>query len=348
MPRTARPLSILCLGLLLSYAALHAEEQSPPAEPPAEEAPAEPQATQRSPLPERSQDEAAGLERQLSHKEQQRLKAGDDDFLALWQPANTGTPKGVVILLPGDSESADSPQAIGPLRRKLPDAGWHTLSLTLPDPLDDLPPPRPVGQPAEPTESVEAGEATSKEEAEAPVPEAPTNPAEAGGMQAPEAATAPAKTTPTETPEARRQAHMEKVLARIQSGVDFALEQNASEIVLLGHGTGAYWAAQYLAERKPERIQNLLMVAARVPSGFAPELEDLVPALKLATGDFYYKDQPADRNAAAQRMQAGKRQQHPAYIQIAMKALPGNSAAEQEQLYRRIKGWLMLHVRAKG
>jgi hypothetical protein len=30
-----------------------------------------------------------------------------------------------------------------------------------------------------------------------------------------------------------------------------------------------------------------------------------------------------------------------------MKALPGNREAEQEQLYRRIKGWLSLKVEAK-
>ncbi|MGH8352708.1 MAG: DUF3530 family protein, partial [Pseudomonas sp.] len=125
-------------------------------------------------------------------------------------------------------------------------------------------------------------------------------------------------------------------------------QQQAPSIVLLGHGSGAYWAARYLAERKPAPIQNLLLVAAAVPAGLTPTLEELVPSLKLATGDFYYKDQAADRNAALKRQQAGKRQQHPAYIQVAMKALPGNPAAEQEQLYRRIRGWLGLHLRAEA
>jgi hypothetical protein len=46
-------------------------------------------------------------------------------------------------------------------------------------------------------------------------------------------------------------------------------------------------------------------------------------------------------------MQASKRQKHPSYIQIAMKALPGNRETEQEQLYRRIKGWLTLNIQAK-
>ena len=37
----------------------------------------------------------------------------------------------------------------------------------------------------------------------------------------------------------------------------------------------------------------------------------MVPKLKLATGDFYYRDARADRGAARLCMQAGKRQETP-------------------------------------
>ncbi len=160
-----------------------------------------------------------------------------------------------------------------------------------------------------------------------------------------------ADSTPTAsaTPslEERQKAHAERVLARIEASIGFAEQQQAKTIVLLGHGSGAYWAARYLAERKQAKVSNLLLVAAELPAGFTPPLDELIPQLQLATGDFYYKDQVADRQAALKRSQASKRQKHPAYIQVAMKALPGNREAEQEQLYRRIKGWLTLKVQAK-
>jgi len=38
----------------------------------------------------------------------------------------------------------------------------------------------------------------------------------------------------------------------------------------------------------------------------------------------------------------------PTYIQVSMKALPGNPDVQQEQLYRRLRGWLQLHIRATG
>jgi len=79
---------------------------------------------ERQPLPERSREEASALERQIPREEQQQLQAGSDSFLALWKPANSAEAEGVVIIVPGAGENADWPQAIAPLRRKLPDAGW--------------------------------------------------------------------------------------------------------------------------------------------------------------------------------------------------------------------------------
>lgn len=357
--------ALLCLTLLLPLALpVQGEDSATPptdaaaatpaaAAPSAAEAPATPEpATGETPaappaLEERSQVEAKALERQLPTGEQQQLQAGADTFLALWQPANVGEPSGVVILLPGDGESADAPRAIGPLRHKLPDAGWHSLSLTLPDAKDaPLPvlPPLATHEPeasaadasAPASEGTPTGEAATAAETEAPS-DPSTSPAEANAVPA---------AAPLQTPEEQSKAHAERVVARIEAGIAFAEQQQATTLVLLGHGSGAYWAARYLAERKPAQVKNLLLVAAEVPAGFSPALDELVPSLQLATGDFYYKDQAADRTAATIRLQASKRQKHPAYIQVAMKALPGNPAIEQEQLYRRIRGWLSLQFKA--
>ncbi|WEL41118.1 DUF3530 family protein [Pseudomonas sp. CBSPBW29] len=134
MPLSHRSaLPALCLSLLFTSAFCVEAADTP--------APAPEKPVVRQPLPERSQEEANALERQIPQQEQQQLQAGSDSFLALWKPANTGEPEGVVIIVPGNGESADWPQAIGPLRKKLPDAAWGTLSLSLPDlTLDTLPP----------------------------------------------------------------------------------------------------------------------------------------------------------------------------------------------------------------
>lgn len=314
----SRLTSSLSVCLLLCLCAHAWAEEAPASDTGSAEQTAE---VERAPVAGRSEIGASALEQQLDKREQQQLQAGDQTFLALWLPANVGEPSGAVILLPGDDETADWPQSVGPIRRKLPDAGWHTLSLTLPGPPNSVPTTR-----SEP-ETEPAPDETAAETSQAP--------AEA------------TETTASDTQiDEQRQAQAEQIFARVDAAIAFAQQQQAKTIVLLGHGSGAYWAARYLSERKPAQVKNLLLVAAKLPEGYTAALDELIPQLQLATGDFYYKDQAADRQAALKRSQASKRQKHPAYIQIAMKALPGNPEVQQEQLNRRIRGWLSMKVQA--
>lgn len=327
MPRVLRPLLVaLSLSLLPASWPLHAEEPGTTAGTEPAPAGADPQ---RPPPAERSADVAAALAAQLPAQEQQRLQAPDESFLALWLPANVAQPHGVVILLGGDGESPDWPASLGPLRRKLPDAGWHSLALGLPDPLDSQPQTR---RPAQPDNAAEAAAANEEAAAPSPSPVAALTEEMA------------ASDAPPEDPVAR---HARRIQQRIAAALQLARQQQAPRIVLLGHGSGAYWSARYLSEEQPADVQNLLLVAVAPPADASPTLDELLPRLKLATGDFYYSDRTAERRAAASRAQASKRQAHPAYFQVALQALPGNPELQHEQLYRRLRGWLSLHLQAQ-
>ncbi|MFY0730530.1 alpha/beta hydrolase family protein [Pseudomonas sp. NFX15] len=314
-------LPALCLSLILPCAfSVEAADPAPaPAEKTAEEKPLERQA-----LPERSQEEAAALERTLPAQDQQQLQAGSDTFLALWKPANTAEPKGAVIIIPGAGESVDWPQAVGPLRRKLPDAEWGSLSITLPDLQSDAIAPRVVQAPSAP----KASETGSKDATTA----APIE--QVAGGEAEVADKVIAQST-----EEQSKADAERIFARIDAAIAFAEQQSARSIVVLGHGTGAYWAARYLSEKQTSQVEKLVMIAAQTPVTAKPGLAELTPTLKLPTADLYYSDKPLDRNAAQARAQASKRLRSAAFTQVALKALPDNKA-EQEQLYRRVRGWL--------
>ena len=310
----------LCLSLILPCAfSVNAADPAPAAEKPAEEKPVE-----RQPLLERSQEEAAALERQVPAQEQQQLQAGSDTFLALWKPANTADPKGAVIIIPGAGETADWPQAIGPLRQKLPDAQWSSLSITLPDLQSDAIAPRVVETPVAP----KAAESGSKDSTTAQPIE------QAAGGEADVADQVVAETT-----EEHSKADAERIFARIDAAIAYAEQQSVSSIVVLGHGTGAYWAARYLSEKQTAQVEKFIMIDAQAPTKAKPQLVELTPALKLPTADIFYMDKPLDRHAALQRMQASKRLKTSAFSQVALKALPDNKA-EQEQLFRRVRGWL--------
>ncbi|CAI8811278.1 MULTISPECIES: alpha/beta hydrolase family protein [Pseudomonas] len=312
----------LCLSLILPCAfSVEAADPAPAstAEQPAAEKPAE-----RQPLLERSQEEAAALERKVPAQEQQQLQAGADTFLALWKPANTAEPKGAVIIVPGAGETADWPQVIGPLRNKLPDVEWSSLSITLPDLQSDVIAPRVIA----PATAPKAAESGSKDSTTAQPIE------QAAGGEADVADQVVAETT-----EEQSKADAERIFARIDAAIAYAEQQSARRVVVLGHGTGAYWAARFLSERQTAQVERLLMVDAQTPSKAKPQLAELTPTLKLPTADIFYMDKALDRNAALERMQASKRLKTSAFSQVALKALP-DKKAEQEQLFRRVRGWL--------
>ena len=81
------------------------------------------------------------------------------------------------------------------------------------------------------------------------------------------------------------------------------------------------------------------MVAAQTPIAAKPGLAEVTPTLKLATADIFYVDKPLDRNAALERLQGSKRLKGSTFSQVSLKALP-NASAQQEQLFRRVRGWL--------
>lgn len=335
MPRLLDPFRLLALLSLITMAtSSNAETGSSTAD--AGGAPAS-ASLQRAPLRSRSDIMTSDLLRQLPDKEFISLKAGTDDFAALWRPANVGEPRGVIILLPGEGESADWPRGIGPLRRGLPDHGWHTLSLSLPDwPGPALPAVANTSEgAAEPP--VEDPAAETEQFAENPVPsEAGYLPEETAAIPS-ELVSDDTKTEETVAPAAP---HADQITERIEAALAFARSKQPAAIVFLGQGTGGYWAARYLQQRAPGDVRQLVVVRPRQPEGQDEPLEQLIPALKLATGDFYYKHGRGDLAAARERLNASRRMQHPAYRQVGLPKPTGGSQADQEQLLRRIRGWL--------
>ena len=313
-------LPALCLSLILPFALPVLAADTKPQ--------VEPEPAVRAPLPERSQEDAAALERQLPQHEQQQLQAPNDSFLALWKPANSSAPEGAVIIIPGAGETADWPLTVSPLRNKLPDANWASLSLSLPDMQSEASQPR-EAEPEKPPAAI----ATDSSSKAATTTAKPIEQAASDGTEStePEAA---------QTGQDLDKADAERIFARIDAAIAFAQHQNMRTIVLLGHGSGAYWASRYISTKHPAQIQKLIMVSARKPVLAELDLSQLTPALNVALLDIFYKDQPQAREAALQRLQASKRANGSNFKQVGLLATPGNRDGEQEQLFRRVRGWL--------
>lgn len=75
---------------------------------------------------------ATALREKIKDGEALTLKVKDKEVLALFKPQTRGQALGGVLLLHDLNGHPDWPGVIHTLRRQLPDAGWHTLSLQLP------------------------------------------------------------------------------------------------------------------------------------------------------------------------------------------------------------------------
>ena len=330
--------------------ASNAADQTPNAalEPIAPVAPIE-----RSPILGRNVLAAQAIQLSADAKQLVDLTTAVEHFSALFLPANVAEPRGMVILLPGAEESFDWPVAIGTLRRKLPDAGWHTLSLNLPElPIDTLSPhkvtadsvaeqipvlpPEPVSTAEEDTElepeaavetEAEAEEVTNEELAPAaPLEEAEAEPEPEPELLAPAAIVIPA--------------YPERIDNFIDAAIAYAQTLGASEVVLLGHHEGAHWVLNYQQQNGSAMPLRRALISPRSSRLLATSYIDLIAASQQPIADFYYKNDPIAQHAAQQRLAASRRAAHQDYRQISLTTGTAVQALEQEYLLRRVKGWL--------
>lgn len=121
---------LTCCSLWLGHANSTLAENAPAAR--------ETPTSERAQLASRSSQQEAALRRTLDTEQIRQLEAGDDRFLGLFLPAARPSPRGGILLVADRGEHADAPRLIAASRRQLSDAGWHTLSIALPDSLGDL------------------------------------------------------------------------------------------------------------------------------------------------------------------------------------------------------------------
>ena len=297
-----------------------------------------------------SRNIAAAQAIQLGTEAQQliTLTTPREHFSALFLAANQTEPRGMLILLPGIGESFDWPTAIGPLRTKLPDAGWHTLSINLPampaaeitlkpviaSPVAEqiiIEPPVAPAPPAE-EDSTDSETEPAIEEPEDPEPTIEDIPSEPDNDEsAPEPAPPIAEELPPLT-------YPERINSFIEAAIGYAQQQQASEIILLGQHESAYWALSYATEQTSATPVRVVLISPRTHIQGLSSYESLISANVSPIADFYYKGDRVTEIAAKQRLQASKRAGLEHYHQVGLTAV--HPSLEQEQLFRRVKGWL--------
>lgn len=282
------------------------------------------------------------------------LSTAREHFSALFLPANHAEPRGMLILLPGVGETFDWPIAIGPLRSKLPDAGWHTLSLNLPPPPSAEPATLPIIaapvaeqiiiEPPAPAVPAKADIGSDEDTPETDTTEADpetepdeVEPAEENTSDISDDES-PAELEPTVIAALPPLTYPERISSFIEAAIEYAQQAQAREIILLGHHEGAYWALNYVMTQPTTSPVRVVLIAPRDNQFEHSTYESLIKANTPTLADFYYKGDRVTEAAAKQRLQASKRAGLTHYHQVGLTA--AHPSLAQEQLFRRVKGWL--------
>lgn len=340
---------LLCAGLYCA-SSLAADQADNPTTEPAPTVSNSP-SIQRGAILGRNVQAAQAIQLSADAKQLIDLTTPVEHFSALFLPANVAQPRGMVILLPGADESFDWPVVIGPLRRKLPDAGWHTLSLNLPElPLPSLTDNKVLADitaeqiPVLPAEPIDAPENIEPEDDELIEPEAePEDEDHAEELAATEQAL---DEDDDITPEPIQPAvivipeYPQRISNFLDAAIDYAQTLAVEEVVLIGHHEGAHWVLNYQNQHVARLPIRSALISPRNSELLGTSYEALIEASNQPIADFYYKHNVIAHTAAQQRLAASRRANHKDYKQISLTTATGVRTLEQESLFRRVKGWL--------
>lgn len=133
----------------------------------------------------------------------------------------------------------------------------------------------------------------------------------------------------------------QQTLDRIAAGLQQLNRQGLFNIVLLGYGDGAYWAARYMAERlRPQDDIGYALVMVETTPDRA-DLPELLGRLTVPVLDLYFNPGPWARANARERKAEAARNKLQRYTQILDP--PGGSfysEAYPSRSTRRLWGWL--------
>lgn len=281
----------------------------------------------------------------------------DKSTLALWRKQTSGTPYGAILLLHDDGQHPDWPFTLRPVRTNLTQFGWSTLSISLPDTVSNEIPPRPDPTPT-PAQTNEEKEETDSSAVDAEETAKLMEQDSEVDKQA-ESAT-PVSQTPTNVKqEPKVKKDFEKLAQQhIEWGMRYLNEQGQFNIIVVAYGTAAYRAAKFINQeegsgvnlkvkgKKQRAVRALALVSAR--NTIATEEQEIVdffndPSMPIY--DIYFDNHHLDEIESKKRKVFTKQQNFKHYYQFRM-AEPKTAIFEGEnQLTRRIRGFLNKHAR---
>ncbi len=304
-----------------------------------------------------------------------QLNTAKETFYGLYLAEASGTPQGGILILHDDQQHGHWPEIVAPLREYLPQYGWATLSIELPDiPArkritriqSNISSPVVENEQAEQDENKESiattedgapleQEALSAEATDNSGPSADTQvqaeenedsePALPRLESLPDLA-AESQTVSPKVIEQRLdniQHYQQKNSQRIISAIEYLQSKGQFNLVVIGYGIGAAWAVDYIQQQvneDPERKGLAVITIDALASQYSPQkMNQQIAKLEVPFLDLVHPSQPYALKHAKKRQTIMNRNKNNQYQQV-ITANMANYDDSESPTSRRIRGWL--------
>lgn len=247
-----------------------------------------------------------------------------DSFGGFILPERTGKPQGGVLILPDNSQHGHWPRIVAPLRDYLPDYGWETLTISLPDV------PKSRLQPTDYSAQLDDNQENDADEEE--IDETDQN---GININSPK--------TITKKEFVQGEYYAKQMPERINGAYNFLNQNGQLNVVIIASGHSAAWAANWLVSQNisEENKRGFTLVIidalddAYAPVKLTPTLSQLdFPILDIVTNSNH-------NNSLTNKKREGamKREKRKQYQQIHLNSYDF-SADYSNEINRTVRGWL--------
>lgn len=334
----------------------------------------------RPELPDSQQARLQALADSSDTEDVQWLQTPYGKFLALYKREYTGDPKGGVILLHNPGQHADWPSSIAKLRQQLPEVGWASLAISLPDIPAPVLPKRTLAVRAVPADSADEEDEQPSSDDEVDVDTASAEPDNSSAEDQTEALSDPGAPPaevpfndlvaidpeqafalePAEPTKANGPAIDALVTARLNTAISYMQQQGLYNLVLIGEGVAASWMVAYANSYQPaagddpqdqqttSSVQGVILINAQeAPGALAFDSAPLMASLRLPIFDLLVSQQEQLKHLAKRRLYHARRAHHQRYKQLQLKPFATVSKSQDSLLVRRVRGWLKTQVQGQ-
>lgn len=272
-----------------------------------------------------------------------------NSFYGLFLEEESGNPQGAILILHDSQHHGHWPEMIAPIREYLPQFGWATLSIELPDAPKRTRIAREIAKP------IKNDDKQSEEQSEEQFEEQSEEDEETNLSNTEENSITEQNTTEEATQTNKRLSpktiYQQLNINRIIAAINYLKSKNQENLVIIGYGSGAAWAIDYVQKQDKDsetatKGLTLITIDALASEVEPTKMHEQIKDIKVPYLDLINPEKIRAIKLAKKRAKILKRSENSNYQQF-ITPIISNYRETENPTSRRIRGWLMINAEGK-